>query len=255
MKNLLLVMCLTLVISAPAFGFSWTYFDFGSSVFDENNNTSPIDYPNIGYLPSPGTNNEGGEKFDLEGAFCAEDEMYLYVGLTSSFGEVAMSNDFGAFNSGDLFFGFNGEKYSYAVDVSTGNLIDVETWNYIPERPGGYGSRSTIVQQVGAYSIGTGENLGRIDMMLLFEADLEPNPLTPPDGASGDTYIWEFRIAKALLNYDTGMYESVTLHNTLECGNDLIEKTFPMDPIPEPTTLILLGAGLVGAGLIRRKRA
>jgi len=254
MRHIFAVICLILVISAPAFGFGWTYYDFGASVFDENNNTAPIDYPNVGYLPSPGTNNEGGEKFDLEGLFCAEDEAYLYIGLTSSFGQYAVSNDYGAFYSGDVFFGFNGNKYDYAVDVSTGDLINVDSWNFIPERPGGYGSRSSIVEQVGAYTINSGNNLGQVDMRLTFEADFEPNPLTPPIDASADTYVWEFRIAKAALNLDSGMFESITLHNTLECGNDLIEKTFPMEPIPEPATLILLGTGLLGAELFRRRK-
>jgi hypothetical protein len=49
--------------------------------------------------------------------------------------------------------------------------------------------------------------------------------------------------------------ETVNIHQTLACGNDLIEETFeiPSD-IPEPSTLLLLGIGLLGAGIIRNRR-
>jgi len=254
-KRTILACCILLLMTAPAYSFNWTYHDFGTDVFDHNNNTSPIDYPNVGLLPSPGTNGEGGEPFDLEGLFYGEDECYLYIGLTSSFGLTAMSEQHGAFASGDVFFGFNGDMYTYGIDVETGNLYGVESWSYVPDRPGGYGGRASIKEQVGAYKIESGNMIDEIDMMLTFEEDLEPNPLTPPNDATGDTWIWEFRIAKAYVDYETGMYNNITIHNTLECGNDLIEETFPTDPIPEPATLILLGVGLAGAGMWRKRRS
>ncbi len=251
MRKTLVLACLALVFTAPAFGFSWTFHDFGGTVFDDNNNTSPIDYPNIGYLPSPGHGGEGGEGFDLEGLFFAEDDAYLYIGLTSSFGLGAMSEDFGVFSSGDVFFGFDGNKYDYAINVEEGSLYAVDEWSYIPERPGSYGGRPMIKNMVGAYQIVSGDIIGEAGLMLTFERGLETNPLRPPMDASGDTWVWEFRIAKEDL--DVSQYSSITIHNTLECGNDLIEETFPRDPIPEPTTLMLLGSGLLGMGVLRKR--
>lgn len=256
MKLFLILLAGAAFIASPAMAFNWTYYDFGGSYFDENNNTSPISYPNdVGYLPSPGYSGEGGEKFDLEGLFFAESEAYLFVGLTSSFGLTAMSDQHGPFRSGDLFFGFNGGMYDFGIDVENGGLYSVGGWNYIPERPGTYGSRDAIKNAVGAWTIDKqqSEAIGNVDYMLTFEEGLEANPLNDTD--NGDTWIWEFRIAKTDIGYYDNLYESVTFHNTLECGNDLIEGTYPTNPVPEPTTMLLLGTGLLGGGIYRKLKA
>ena len=254
MKIFIVIICLALIVPVPVYGFGWTYYDFGETVFDHNNNTSPIDYPNFGYMPSPGTTGEGGEKFDLEGLFYAADETYLYLGLTSSFGESAWSDACGEFLSGDIFFGFDGDKYSYGIDIETKDLYSVETWSYVPDRPGSWGSNLSIRDQVGAFQIEQGEMLGSTQWMLTFEEGLEQNPLSPNVGVGGDTYIWEFKIDRSLVGFTAGTYNDVTFHNTLECGNDLIEETFPTEPIPEPATLLLLGTGLVGLRFLRRRK-
>jgi len=90
--------------------------------------------------------------------------------------------------------------------------------------------------------------------MLTLEEDYESPTLDPTKNESGDTYIWEMRIQKGFISNDPASHDYITFHNTLACGNDLIEKSFPTDPIPEPATLLLLGSGLAGIGFYRRKR-
>ncbi len=254
MKKALLTILLAVglaLLATPAYGVSWTYHNFGTSVFDGNDNWSPIFYPNgIGNLPSPGHMSEGGEKYDLEGLNFAYDNAYLYVSVTSSFGTGVNSTAFNRiFPEGDLFFGFDGAKYTYAIDVSAAQLFQVRSWNFIPVVPGGYGSNAIIRNAAGAYDINSGLDMGGIDETYSFYAGLETTPLVP---GNGDTYIKEYRIARSTLGVDLATKSTITFHTTMECGNDLLEKTYGI--VPEPGTMILLGMGLLGVGATLRRR-
>ena len=74
-----------------------------------------------------------------------------------------------------------------------------------------------------------------------------PGNVTGSINSSGITY-----------NFDTthlGLGNEFGLHWTMQCGNDVIEGSDAVQ-VPEPATIILLGAGLVGlaGGLRRRKK-
>lgn len=240
---------LTLVCFSSSYAaFSWQLYDFGTGPFDANNNTAPIDYPyGVGELPSPGMLGEGGENFDLEGFHFATQGSTVHLALTNSFGYSAYSTGWNrSYHLGDIFFGFDGNKYQYAIDVSEGKLYQVNTYRGIPDKPGTYYNYTDIRNAVGGWEITSGNFLGNVTNQRTLWAGLETNPLQ----GNGDTYVWEFAFDASMLGGLDG-HNSISFHNTLECGNDLMEASYNM--VPEPTTMILFGLGLLGVGAIRRK--
>lgn len=248
-KTFLATLALAIMLCfSSASAFSWTYYDFGSAYFDEHNNTADINYPGgVGSLPSPGNLGEGGEKFDIEGLNYSYDDDFVYLSVTSSFSEGAYSTGWNqTYGRGDLFFGFGGSKYDYAI-TSDGRLVDVATWNSISNKPGTYYSYTSIRDAAGAWRVGTGSNLGSVDILKSYDATLETNPMF--NGGAG-TYVWEYRFSKSLLSdFGSG---AITFHQTLECGNDLLEKQY--ESVPEPATMVLFGIGLAGLGAKLRGR-
>ena len=260
-RTLLLTLALALMAGS---GFAWNYhygaLD-GTNPFDRNQNSSgfindvAFVYPDgVGALPSPGNLGEAGEKMDLEGLRVKEDNKYVYVALANSFGYEAYSTGWNqSYNIGDLFIGVDGSKNTFGIDIAdamansggTAGFYSVGSWNGIADLPGTYYDYPDVRAAAGAFEIGRGIKSGDVDFFLGYDEDYELNPMKD---FQRQTYVWEFRIDKSLL----GNFKKLDFHVTMACGNDFMNESY--EAVPEPTTLLLFGAGVLGAAVIRRYR-
>ncbi len=253
MKKVLTLMAVIslMTVGTASAQFNWQLNDFGSSVFDHNNNWSPVDYsqlyPNmLPNVPSPGNLGEGGEKFDLEGFFYAKKGNTINIALTNSFGMGAYSTSWrNTYPLGDIFFGFNGNSYQYAIDVSAGTIVEVQSYYTVNDNP--YNLRGTyagtsLADDIGGTFIRRGTVLGNLSDFAHSTYNF--------GGIENGTHIMEFAFDASLIAGFAGR-NSVSFHNTLGCGNDVINENYPA--IPEPSTLFLLGTGILGLGWYRRR--
>ncbi len=165
---------------------------------------------------------------------------YVDGTVDTTYGDLFISSD-GWHPYGDAPYYYDnyneGEVWEYVFDVDQGNLYDIRN------------AQDQILFSDTAYAAAHNREYYRAGQ----EALIDPAHLTAigtgSAGKNGDFYSLSFDISGMgldLLNLNLGFHWGQT------CGNDVIEGVF--QSVPEPSTVLLLGAGLAGLIAIGRKR-
>jgi len=223
-------------------------------VFDGTWTQAGADDPAIGaggYV-GPGY---GGQAFDAEYLFYKQSGSILTIGLQSGFDLVDghVYYDGRHYYAGDLALSFDGDAgiYEYAIDFG---LLTKDYYGDKVDAGSGTG-----VDAAGLYSVSQWNNdmvPGHVGQATPFAMDggafvrsLLSNQ-TGSGTAGGATSYYR------IVSFDLaglGLGPDMNVHWTMSCGNDVINGKGTVS-VPEPGSLALLGAGLLGLVLVRRRR-
>ncbi len=248
---LIILLCSTAgAAPIPMFNNEWTEFA-GEDWVGKN-----------GYL-GPGW---GGQAFDAEYLFYKIDKNNLSIGLQTGY-DVIDGTQYTYNNrsridyyAGDLALSFDGDASSYEYAIDFGLL----TKDYYGDKVGNF-KETTGIDPAGLYRVTDWNNdiaFNRSSPFAMESGSLVGNLI---DNDSGYEYYGSGK-------YDYSVYRIVTIglddlagiigneltldaHWTMSCGNDAIAGQFTETvsaPVPEPSTLLLIGLGSAGLLIARR---
>lgn len=187
----------------------------------------------------------GGQKFDAEHLYYKQEGTKLFIGLQSGFNLTTGNQIDGSrtYYSGDLALSFNNTAYNYAIDFGL-TTKDKEGYD--------------LTDPAGLYSVATWNNTIDFPESKPFAMDTsiwKKDLLGNISGSEGLSYYRVVSFDLAGLGFDLSKEMTIGAHWTMSCGNDAISGTFSPAPVPEPTTMLLFGTGLIGlAGIARRRQ-
>ncbi|MFO8013513.1 MAG: PEP-CTERM sorting domain-containing protein [Phycisphaerae bacterium] len=228
------------------------------------NDYAPINYPSVGYRPSPGGST--GEGFDLE-------ELYVRPGETSVDVLLVASNDPSAnavgntWYLGDLMLTLDGRTFGivtsdvqeglaagsvYRLD-GTGDVtgLQVHSRSYRGDgrlRPNDYGPDATIPDIMGGFAVS-----GDIDPGQLLGTAGVQTDIFDYGGVEDATHLLLYTFDPAILGLSEAP-EDWLAQVAWGCGNDVIRVEGSDEPhVPEPATVAMLACGVALTWWTRRR--
>ena len=287
MKKLIIICAVTALISCfsiPANATSLFIEDWGVTATDLTPTTAPSNSANVqesytGADPNgqvtPGW---GGYQFDAKASYIGFDGTKTYLAVVTGLPQAG-AKDFWRYNN--LFYNYNDwnqslEKYWYvpgslALDIggdgsyefAVSTRLNTDNATYAPTPGEGMLVSGNLQFE---NSVAWSDEFNSTD----WGGESDPWAVTEWDNSIGvefgysslgfadgyETFVIEAIIDTALLGLTLG--DELAVHWTMECGNDAIDVSATVGPdsvtpVPEPTTLLLLGSGIVGIVGLRKK--
>jgi len=228
------------------------------------NDYAPIDYPSVGYLPSPGgTTGEGFDLEEMHGRMTDDGKLEVLVVTSSGLTADAAGS---TWHLGDLFVTAgdqtfavvtqdNGRGYTAGEVYTVNNANDVSALEDKPRSyldndaivANDYGADATVREVTGPWQLVSGLGAGQ----KLADAVLNSATHDYTDAGESGTFLLEYTIDLAGLNLPQTF--DLNAHLAWGCGNDVIEAdAVGSTVIPEPASMVLFSLGVLA--ILRRDR-